>query len=98
MKNKSRFPKEVQDLSIPEFPKTEHGKTYLPYPDDMDTLAGKLRLIPRLFVVGKRSWPDLSDLAAQIADHQDPSAIPYLIGLIEADNTYDTVYGVGYIG
>jgi hypothetical protein len=38
------------------------------------------------------------DWATQVAEHNDPAAIPFLIGVIEADNTYDTVYGVGYFG
>lgn len=40
----------------------------------------------------------LWDIAGRIGNHGDPLAIPLLISLIEADNTYDTVYGIGYFG
>jgi HEAT repeats/Tetratricopeptide repeat len=33
-----------------------------------------------------------------LADLKDPRAIPTMIGVIDADNTYNTVYGVGYFG
>jgi predicted esterase len=33
-----------------------------------------------------------------LAEAGDPRSIPLLIGAIEADNSYDTVYGVGYFG
>jgi len=34
----------------------------------------------------------------QVAQFQDPSAIPFMIGAIEAKEGYDTVYGIGYFG
>lgn len=37
-------------------------------------------------------------VADAIAEHGDPSAIPVMIGMIEADDTYKTIYGVGYFG
>jgi predicted esterase len=94
--NKAKFPKEVARLTIPEFPKTEHGKTHEPFPEDMDSLEGKLRFLHRVLAGDART--ELSDLAREIAEHKNPAAIPVLIGLIEADNTYDTIYGVGYFG
>ncbi len=36
--------------------------------------------------------------ASTLASFEDPAAIPPLIGLIEADNTQDTIYGIGYYG
>jgi predicted esterase len=36
--------------------------------------------------------------AATLASMDDPRVIPPMIAVIEADNTYDTVYGVGYFG
>jgi len=36
--------------------------------------------------------------ASGIAGIGEPRSIPLLIGVIDADNTYDTVYGVGYFG
>jgi len=37
-------------------------------------------------------------LATALGEIDSPKAIPILIGIIEADNSYDTVYGVGYFG
>jgi predicted esterase len=94
--NKQRFPDEVATLTIPQLPKTQHGKQHEPFPEDMDTLEGKLRFLHRVLAGDTRA--ELSDLASAIAEHKDPTAIPTLIGIIEADNTYDTIYGVGHFG
>jgi len=37
-------------------------------------------------------------VAKALSEIGDPRAIPTMIAAIEADNTYDTVYGVGYFG
>lgn len=37
-------------------------------------------------------------LTTDIAAIKSPKAIPMMIALIEAENTYDTVYGIGYFG
>jgi len=45
------------------------------------------------------SWASpVSDFASALAEIGSPRAIPTMIAVIEADNTYDTVYGVGYFG
>ena len=36
--------------------------------------------------------------AGTLATYGDPRVIPTMIAVIDADNTYDTVYGVGYFG
>ena len=36
--------------------------------------------------------------ARTLASYDDPRVIPTLIAVIDADNTYDTVYGIGYYG
>ena len=36
--------------------------------------------------------------AGTLASFDDPRVIPTMIAVIDADNTYDTVYGVGYFG
>ncbi len=93
--NKSRFPKDVQNIPIPDLPKTEHGKRHRPFPEDLDTLDGKMAWLMRQFkdgALGKDIW----DVAREIAEFKDPRVIPELIALIEADNSYDTVYGIGY--
>jgi predicted esterase len=38
------------------------------------------------------------DAAGTLASMDDPRVIPTMIAVIDADNTYDTVYGVGYFG
>lgn len=38
------------------------------------------------------------NLATALGEIGSPRAIPAMIGVIEADNTYNTVYGVGYFG
>ena len=43
---------------------------------------------------GSRVW----QLAGALGEIGSPRAIPTLIGAIEADNSYDTIYGVGYFG
>jgi predicted esterase len=37
-------------------------------------------------------------IAQSLAEIGSPKVIPAMIGLIEADNTYNTVYGIGYFG
>ena len=37
-------------------------------------------------------------VAGTLATHDDPRVIPTMIAVIDADNTYDTVYGVGSFG
>lgn len=41
---------------------------------------------------------DMWTIAGTLASIGDPRAIPTMIAVIDADNTYDTVYGVGYFG
>jgi predicted esterase len=37
-------------------------------------------------------------MAQTIASYSDPSVIPQLIALIDFDNSYNTIYGIGYFG
>lgn len=94
--NKVQFPKEVQGIPIPDLPKTENGKKHVPFPAELDTLDGKLKRLRKMFEKGQLR--ELSGLAGEIGDQKDPKAIPLMIGIIDADNSYDTVYGVGYFG
>ena len=97
--NKTRFPEEAQRIPIPDLPKTEHGKNYTPFPEQLETLDGKIAWIADQFAQGKKTRDlNLSDLAREIGEAGDPAAIPVLIGVIDADNSYDTIYGVGYFG
>ena len=97
-KNRSRFSQEVQDIPIPDFPKTENGKQHIPFPEELDTLDGKLAYLREQFDKGQMGSLKLSDIAGEIAEFNDPCVIPLLIGIIDADNSYDTIYGVGYFG
>ena len=39
-----------------------------------------------------------SSISREIAELNDPAAIPTLIGIVDSDNSYRTIYGVGYFG
>jgi predicted esterase len=97
-KNKSRYPEEVQSIAIPELAKTESGKAHKPYPEELDSPEGKIKWLLKEFSEGHISGLGLSDIAREIAKENDPRAVPIMIGVIDADNTYDTIYGVGYFG
>jgi predicted esterase len=57
---------------------------------------------PLLAVLRDSIQSDTKHLAWDVADALgeigDPRAIPTMIAVIDADNTYDTIYGVGYFG
>jgi predicted esterase len=103
--NRQKYPESVQALTIPELKKTAHGRRHVPFPEDIDTLQGKLNLarealasldVVRTGPIGPRM--NMMNFAREVAEHNDPHAIPTLIGIIDADNSYDTVYGAGYFG
>jgi beta-lactamase regulating signal transducer with metallopeptidase domain len=96
--NKSKYPPNVQQVAIPDLKKTEAGKKHVPYPPSLDTLDGKLEWIVKEAKAGNTKQLKLSGIAGEIAKHSEAKAIPVLIGIIETDNTYDTIYGVGYFG
>ena len=103
--NRQKFPAPVQAMAIPDLKKTTHGRQYVSFPEDIDTLQGKLNLAGDTLanLAGQRTAPigprvSMMELAREVAKHNDPQAIPTLIGIIDADNSYDTVYGVGYFG
>ncbi len=101
--NKHRYPPDVQALPIPDFPKTAKGKAFAANPPDpstvilnptLDDLIERLR---RQLKAGA-DRPSIWNTAQRIAEMKDPRAIPRLIPVIEADNTHDTIYGIGYFG
>jgi len=96
--NKTRFPEDVRNTPIPDLPKTENGKNYMPFPEELDTLEGKLSYLRKQFDSGQIQSLNLSDIAKDLAELGAPRAIPVMIGVIDADNSYDTIYGVGYFG
>jgi len=92
-KNKTNFPEEVQKIPIPDLPKTPYGKTYVPFPVETETLQGQLLFFQAHAkrVKGTR-WedpighrPPLSQVATSISAFNDPTAIPFLISIIDLD-------------
>ncbi len=101
-KNKSRFSEEAQRTQIPDLRETRHGRKYQPFPASLDTLQGKLAFLSGLL---KRAAPEngiskdlVWSFAGEVARHDDPHAVPYLIGLIQEENAYFTIYGIGSFG
>jgi hypothetical protein len=114
-KNKKNYSGEIQKIKIPELPKTEFGKTYSPYPIETETLQGQLLFCQaHAKRVKNTRWEDeianrpaLSSVAQSISEFNDPTAIPYLIAIIDLDNGRtenlgngrdDLVYIGGYYG
>ena len=103
--HRREYPEELSAAPIPELEKTEHGRHYTPFPKDFETLAGKLAAAGAILKadLGDDATEDhgtglVLNLAAEAAQAHELRAIPCLIGLIEADNSSDTVYQVGYFG
>ncbi len=104
-KNKERFPT-ARGLEIPKLTREAKGKTAPPVKVadvPLDRAEGDAsRLIEAL----KKSLEEdeerfshtVSDAARALEKTDDPRAIPVMIGVIDADNTYATIYGVGYFG
>jgi predicted esterase len=95
--SKQRFP-EAAGIAIPEYPKTEFAAKYVPFPADLDTYDGLIRKLLADYPNAKESNTDMSHIAEQLVRINNPRAIPVLIGVIDADNSYATVYGLGYFG
>lgn len=98
--NRARLPEPAATLVIEELPKTKFGRSYQPTAFDLSTHDGRMKLFRD--VCGKLesnvNSQHLWSISTTIAEAGDPRAIPILIGAIEADNSYDTVYGIGYFG
>ena len=92
--NRNNYPQEIATQPVPNLPKTKHGKDYQPFPDDIDTIDGKLRYL-NVILAGKGKV-ELHSWAEEIAVHEEPRVIPVLIGLVEADKTRSSIYGIGY--
>lgn len=98
--HKSSFPELVRNQSIQELPKTEFGKTYKYRSTNLETHEGRIACLQLELqkVDGGLGGHKLWEVALSFANAGDPRAIPILIGAIDADNSYDTVYGLGYYG
>ena len=102
-KNKSKYPENVQKIPIPDLPKTAYGKTYKPFPEDTETLQGQLRFFQaHAKRVKGTDWydpiayqPSLSGVAQSIGQFNDPTAIPYLIAVIDFDKDRTENFGNG---
>ena len=92
--NRARYTDRVKDLEIPVLPKTQHGRQYVPFPENIDTLEGKLEWLIERF----RAGADLAQAVTAVAEHNDPRAIPTLIGVLDADNTPQAILAVGHYG
>lgn len=97
-KNRANYPEEVARIDIPDLPKTPHGRQYVPYPDNIDTPEGQIAALPPYWsrkVEGK--WGDwhFRKIIEILSENNVEAAIPHMIGIIQADNSYDTVRGVG---
>lgn len=94
-KNRQRMPEPLPQIAIRDIPKTTFGKNYVPFPADMDTYEGlKAYLEEEL----KKDRPRYFNLGYLFSMQQDLRGIPILIGAIDADNSYETIYGLGYYG
>ena len=91
--HRGEFPPDARDEPIPDLPPTELGALYRPFPPDIDTLQGKLRIAGEVLAenephrAGIEIPPriDLGEYAASVARHRDPRAIPYLVAMIRAE-------------
>jgi eukaryotic-like serine/threonine-protein kinase len=95
-RNEARFSDEAKSIPIPVYPKTAAGAKIQPIEEDIETHEGRMALAEKL--IRRKKFDQAGDIAELFVLHQDREAIPLLIGIIEADNSYDTVYGVGYFG
>ncbi|MEO1524945.1 MAG: protein kinase [Planctomycetota bacterium] len=96
--NRDRLPDSIRTMEIPELPKTAHGRTYKSTSAEMATHEGRMKLLRAKFDEFAKSEDDaaLWAHAMDIATTGDPRSIPVVIGAIDADNSYGTVYGLGY--
>jgi serine/threonine protein kinase len=95
-RNQDRFSDEAKAIPIPVYPKTAAGAKIQSIDEDIETHAGRVALAER--IIRRKEFDRGHDIAELFALYDDKEAIPLLIGIIEADNSYDTVYGVGYFG
>jgi len=94
-KNHARFPDPVGSMTIPTLPKSPGYVE--PKPKETVKDGGKpVEEIMAALKAGKNL--DFSNRATAIAHAKDYAAIPTLIGAIAAENTYNTIYGIGYFG
>ncbi len=97
-KNKANYPEQVRRASVPDLPKTSHGSSFTPYPEDIDTPDGMIRWMMTHHNALKKGYPDWSAVAGEFMNWQDLKAIPYLIAAMDADANDKLTYDIGYHG
>ena len=71
--------------------KSAHGESYTPFPESMETLDGILEWM----IQRQKDGLDFEVALDAIGDgHTEPRAIPVLIGVLDADNSPDTISSV----
>lgn len=95
IENRECFGEPLAGTDVPELPKTKHGQSYVPLPEDIGTYEVAAEMIRAEMA---KPIPDYDVIRRAAFGVLDPRVIPILIGVIESDNSYDTVYGIGYFG
>jgi len=93
-KNHSRFPDPVGSMPLPVIPPNPNFVE----PKKNATGTDEKPLEAILVALREGKTQDLSTNASKLANQKDYTAIPTLIGAIVSENTYNTVYGLGYFG
>lgn len=94
-KNRQRMPEPLPQVAVRDIPKTTFGKDYVPFPADMDTHEGLKAYLEQEI---RKDSPNYFSLGWLFSMQKDLRAIPILIGVIDSDNSSETVYGIGYYG
>ncbi len=92
--NKSDYP-EAANIPIPVLPKTEFGQTYVSLGSDLNSLEAKIEKLKSL-EPNSDSYNRIFNSIERQNDSYTAKDIPILIGLIDSDNSYDTVYHIGH--
>lgn len=93
--HKSELPEAVRSLPIPEFPRSPSYKEPLPRAVHADQEKFRAALITQ---AQDKMNQGTSANGESLAAIGGVAEIPTMIGLIASDNTYNSVYGIGYFG
>lgn len=91
-KNRATYPLEIRNLPIPSLPKTQAGMEYVPFPENIDTLDGKIQYLNSEAVTPVGFQTVVRSLSRRI---NDDTEIPKLIGIMDSDNSPETIYQIG---
>ena len=102
-KNRDRFPPQVRNLQISDLAKSPNYVASVYDHGEWIGTAGEEpieRIVADLHrrVLAGGGEAAMYGPARRLSERKDPRAIPMLIGVIDTDNTHDTIYGVGYFG